>query len=80
MASPKVSALTRQDILKAAKRFKATRRLPKWTTIVDGKEYPARPLVLEAAGVAPNDTTNSHQAIALLKELGFETRYEGRSV
>ena len=80
MASPKVAALTRQDIIKAAKHFQPTRRLPKWTTIVEGTEFPARPLVLEAAGVAPNDTTNSHQAIALLKELGFDTRYEGKSV
>jgi hypothetical protein len=80
MASAKVAALTRQDIVAAAEKFKATRRLPKWTTLVDGKELPARPLVLDAAGVAPNDTTNSHQAIAILKELGFETRYEGKAV
>jgi hypothetical protein len=37
------------------------------------------PLVLEAAGVAPNDPTNSHQAVAKLKSLGFETRYQGRT-
>ena len=80
MASAKVAALTRQDIVAAAQKFKATRRLPKWTTLVGGKELPARPLVLDAAGVAPNDTTNSHQAIAILKELGFETRYEGKAV
>ena len=80
MPSPNVSVLTRQDILKAAKHFKGARRMPKWTAIVEGKEYPARPLVLEAAGVAPNDTTNSHQAVAILKDLGFETRYEGKSV
>jgi hypothetical protein len=80
MPSAKVAALTRQDIVAAAKKFEATRRLPKWTTLVDGKELPARPLVLDAAGVAPNDTTNSHQAIAILKELGFETRYEGKAV
>jgi hypothetical protein len=80
MASAKVAALTRQDIVAAAEKFKATRRLPKWTTLVEGKELPARPLVLDAAGVAPNDTTNSHQAIAILKELGFETRYEGKAV
>jgi hypothetical protein len=80
MASEKVAALTRQDIVAAAEKFKATRRLPKWTTLVEGKELPARPLVLDAAGVAPNDTTNSHQAIAILKELGFETRYEGKAV
>jgi hypothetical protein len=80
MANPKIAALTRKDIIQAAKTFKATRRMPKWTAIVEGKELPARPLVLDAAGVAPNDSTNSHQAIAILKDLGFETRYEGKSV
>jgi hypothetical protein len=80
MANPKVAALTRKDIIQTAKTFKATRRMPKWTAIVEGKELPARPLVLDAAGVAPNDSTNSHQAVAILKDLGFETRYEGKSV
>lgn len=80
MASSKVSALTRQDIIAAAQKFTSTRRLPKWTALIDGREFPARPLVLEAAGVAPNDTTNSHQAVAILKDLGFETRYEGKPV
>jgi hypothetical protein len=37
------------------------------------------PLVLDAAGVPPNDPTNSHQAIAILENLGFETRYAGKS-
>lgn len=80
MPNPKVAALSRKDIIEAAKTFKGTRRMPKWTAIVEGKELPARPLVLDAAGVAPNDSTNSHQAIAILKDLGFETRYEGKSV
>ncbi len=57
MASQKVAALTRQDIIKAARNFKWHRQMPKWTTIVDGTELPARPLVLEAAGVPPNDPT-----------------------
>jgi hypothetical protein len=78
MPSVKVAALTRQDIVKAAQSFSWSRRMTKWSTIVEGKELPARPLVLHAAGVAPNDATNSHQAIAILKDLGFETRYEGR--
>ena len=47
----------------------------KWTVIVGDKELPARPLVLEAAGVPPNDPTNSHQAVEILRRLGFETRY-----
>ena len=67
--------LTRADILSTASRFRWFRKLPKWTVIVDNRELPARPLVLEAAGVPPNDPTNSHQAIAILENLGFETRY-----
>jgi len=78
MPSAKVVALTRQDIIESARSFEWSRRMTKWSTVVEGKELPARPLILHAAGVAPNDATNSHQAIAILKDLGFETRYEGK--
>lgn len=54
--------------------------MPKWTVIVDGQELPARPLILKAAGVAPNDPTNSHQAVAILQDRGFDVRYEGKPV
>jgi hypothetical protein len=80
MASQKVEALTKADILRTEKGFKWTRQLPKWTTVVNDRELPARPFVLQAADVPPNDPTNSHQAIAKLKSLGFEVRYEGRVV
>jgi hypothetical protein len=80
MASPKVAGLSRQDIIRAAKTFEWNRQMPKWTVIVEGKEFPARPLVLGAAGVPPNDGTNSHQAVAILKDRGFDTHYEGKSV
>jgi hypothetical protein len=73
MRSPR--ELTRQEILTTAGRFRWFRKMPKWTVIVEDRELPARPLVLEAAGVPPNDPTNSHQAIAILENLGFETRY-----
>ncbi|HLM80778.1 MAG TPA: hypothetical protein VK302_09100 [Terriglobales bacterium] len=78
MPSPRVSALTREDITAAAKRLHATRPA-KWTVIVEGRELPARPLILEAAGVPPNDSTNSHQAVKILKERGFDVRYEGKA-
>lgn len=73
--------LTRAEIIRTANKFRWQRKMPKWTTIVEGRELPARPLVLEAAGVPPNDPTNSHQAVDILKGLGFETRYsrEGRN-
>ena len=54
--------------------------MTKWSVIVDGRELPARPLVLEAAGVPPNDPTNSHQAVAILRERGFDVRYQGKTI
>jgi hypothetical protein len=80
MPSPKVAALKREDITVAARTFRSNRQMAKWSTIVDGREFPARPLVLAAARVPPNDPTNSHQAVALLKERGFEVRYEGKPI
>lgn len=73
MGNPK--QLTRADILRAAQGFVWLKKMPKWTVVVEGRELPARPLVLEAADVPPNDPTNSHQAVAILENLGFETRY-----
>jgi len=73
MRSPK--ELTRAEIVRAANNFRRTRKGAKWTVIVGERELPARPLVLEAAGVPPNDPTNSHQAVEILRRLGFETRY-----
>jgi hypothetical protein len=73
MRSPK--ELTRAEIVRAANHFRWTRKGAKWTVIVGERELPARPLVLEAAGVPPNDPTNSHQAVEILRRLGFETRY-----
>jgi hypothetical protein len=73
MRSPK--ELTRAEIVRAASNLRWTRKGAKWTVIVGDRELPARPLVLEAAGVPPNDPTNSHQAVEILRRLGFETRY-----
>jgi hypothetical protein len=73
-----VDELTKDAIIKFAAGFDWTRKMPKWTVVIDGKEFPARPLLLAAAGVPPNDPTNSHMAVARLKTLGFETRYLGQ--
>lgn len=73
MRNPKT--LTRDEIERAARTLRPNRKISKWTVIVGGRELPARPLVLEAAGVPPNNPTNSHQAVAILERLGFETRY-----
>jgi len=79
MPSANVSSITREDITAAARRFSGNRSA-KWTVIVEGRELPARPLILEAAGVPPNDSTNSHQAVKILQDYGFDVRYEGRKV
>ncbi len=71
--------LTRAEVLATATKFRWFRKLPKWTVVIQDRELPARPLVLEAAGVPPNDPTNSHQAVAILENLGFETRYAAKS-
>jgi len=78
--SSRVAVLTKQAIVSAAQSFRWNRQLPKWTVIVEGRELPARPLVLEAAGVPPNDPTNSHQAVAILKDRGFDVRYGGKII
>src|SRR5436190_1221889 len=52
MASRDVETLTRQEVVRAAKSFKLTRKMTKWTVIVDGRELPARLLLLYSAGVA----------------------------
>ena len=75
MASLAIQRLEKTDVLRAAETFRPTRKLQKWVVIINGKRFPARPLLLHAAGVAPNDPTNSHQAVAKLQELGFETHY-----
>src|ERR1700722_5646429 len=80
MPSSRVAALKREDISAAAKTFRSNRQLPKWSTRGIGREWGALPLVLAAAGVPPNDPTNSHQAVALLKERGFEVRYQGKTI
>jgi hypothetical protein len=51
-----------------------------WTVIAGQRELPARPLILRAAGVPPDDPTNSHQAVAILQDRGFDVRYEGKPV
>jgi len=80
MPSSRVFSLTKDDITAAARNFRWHRQMPKWSVVVDGRELPARPLVLNAAGVPPNDPTNSHQAVAILKAQGFDVRYQGKTL
>lgn len=74
----KIDNLTRERVSEIAKNFVWSKQLPKWTVIVEGRELPVRPLVLQAVGALPNDSTTSNAATAKLKSLGFEIRYNGK--
>ena len=79
VAGPKIK-VTKQDIMNVAKDIRWKGQLPNWTTVVEGRELPARPLVLKAARVSDNDPTNSGEAAVILSDLGFEVRYKGTTI
>src|ERR1017187_4997656 len=77
--SPKIKA-TRQDIMDVASNFQWKEPLPDWTTVIDGRELPARPLVLKAARASDHDPIKTGEAAVILSDLGFEVRYKGTVV
>jgi len=79
VTGPKLKA-TRQDVMNVARDFQWNGQLPNWTTVVDGREFPARPLVLKAAKVSDNNPTNAEEAAVMLSDLGFEVRYKGITI
>jgi len=76
VARPKIR-VTPQDVMNEARGFQWNGPMPNWTTVVDGRELPARELVLKAARVADNNPTNAGEAAVILSDLGFEVRYKG---
>ena len=76
VAGPKIK-VTKQDIMNVAKDIQWNGQLPNWTTVVEGREFPARPLVLQAAKVSDTNPTTAHEAAMILSDLGFEVRYKG---
>jgi len=76
---PKIKT-TKQDVINVARNFPWKGHLPNWTTVVDGRELPARPLVLKAAKVADSNPTNAEEAAVILSDLGFEVRYKGATI
>ena len=77
MAHPRLEALTRDAIISAAKHL-APGDIRKWSVVVDGREFPVKQLVREAANqiqtqdspVTPADLT-AHDAVRYLKRHGF---------
>ena len=76
---PKI-VTTRQDVVSAAGKFEWKEQLPHWTTVVDGRELPARTLLLRAAKVSGTHPINAEQAAVILSDLGFEIRYKGTTI
>jgi hypothetical protein len=79
VARPKVKT-TKQDVVNVARNFQWNGQLPGWTTVVEGRELPARPLLLKAAKVSGNDPTGAEEAAVILSDLGFEVRYKGTTI
>jgi hypothetical protein len=77
LAHPRLEALTHEAIVRAAKHL-APSDIRKWSVVVDGKEFPVKQLVREAANqlqtkdspVTPADLT-AHDAVRYLKRHGF---------
>ena len=77
MAHPRLEALTHDAIVRAAKNL-APGDIRKWSVVVDGREFPVKQLVREAANqlpgshstVTPADLT-AHDAVRYLKRHGF---------
>jgi len=79
VARPKVKA-TKQDIINVARSFRWNGHRQNWTTVVEGRELPARPLLLKAAEVSESNPTNAQEAAVILSDLGFEVRYKGMTI
>ena len=77
MAHPRLEALTHDSIVRAAKELKPG-GIRKWSVVIDGREFPVKQLVREAANqiqtkdspVTPADLT-AHDAVRYLMRHGF---------
>lgn len=81
MPSPRFEALTRQDVIRAARKIDP-KNIQKWSVVVDAREYPVKQLLMEAANLvesaAPRVTPAdfiAHYAVRKLKKLGFTVKY-----
>jgi hypothetical protein len=77
LAHPRLEALTREAISHAAKDL-VPGDIRKWSVVVEGREFPVKQLIREAANrlhsnnsaVTPADLT-AHDAVRYLKRHGF---------
>ena len=81
MPNPRFDALTRQNVIRAAKKLQA-KDIQKWSVVVEGRECPVKQLLMEAANMvelsAPLTTpadSNPHYAKRKFERLGFPVHY-----
>ena len=81
MKNPRLNGLTKQTIKDAAKQG-SPGTIRKWSVVVEGREFPVKQIVMEAANIlqskAPRVTPAdfiAHDAVRILKRLGFDVRY-----
>ena len=83
MKNRRLNTLTRGDIEKAAQNLQPNPARA-WVVDVGGKRFPVRQLVQESANrlrmpsvplVTPLDNCTSHQAVRLLRAMGFDVHY-----
>jgi len=79
MAGPKIRT-TGQEVTNAARNFHWKGQMPDWTTVVEGRELPARALLLKAGKASESNPINGEEAAVILSDLGFEVRYKGTMI
>jgi hypothetical protein len=81
MAHPRLEAVTRDDVIRAARRL-TPKRIQKWSVVVERKEFPVKQILMEAGNrigseadrVTPADFI-AHYAVSRLRRLGFTVQY-----
>src|SRR5437667_11565275 len=81
VANPRIAAVTRDHVLRAVQTLRP-KEIYKWSVVVEGKEYPVKQLLMEAANlvkspaplVTPADFI-PHYAKRQFEKLGFSVHY-----
>lgn len=81
MPNARFDTLDKQDVIRAARKLDP-KGIQKWSVVVEGREYPVKQLLMQAANsidssaprVTPADFI-AHYAVRKLKKLGFSVRY-----
>ena len=81
MPNPRFETLTKEDVIRAARKIDP-KDIQKWSVVVDGKEYPVKQLLMEAANLIQSSSPKvtpadfiAHYAVRKFKKLGFTVKY-----